>query len=347
MRFNFASLTLAFAAITSVFAEAITPSPISLAPREEEAVRNAIASLDHYTLYLKRDEMDPAELAKRENAIVTEVLTAVNNTQLAPGVLLYFIKDPTLSKIAINVIVYSIKNDLINFNTLLKALNDSGLAVDVIQSVISNCQFYREIYKLVLEELANLPSIIAGMLHLSSTKVSTAMAKREIMVPSAPVPIYTRDTQDLVTSLMESLKNSGLANQVVNALIVEDQFYTFGADLIQQLIQEDALDYKVLLQALLQSGLIESIFKEFLKIDTLKTIMVNALAAAFNKCQSTPNTSAVSTTSGTATPAITTGGATDPTPTPTTITTGGGSKPPTTTTLAGGAVVICNWVKKT
>ena len=58
------------------------------------------------------------------------------------------------------------------------------------------------------------------------------------MVESAPEPIYARDGQDVLTSLMESLKSSGLANQVVEALVIDDQFYKWGGDLIKELIDE-------------------------------------------------------------------------------------------------------------
>lgn len=321
-------------AFTSVFADVITePTTHEIQIRDIDAVKDVIASLEQYTYHLKRDEMTPEELEKRESEIVTKILELIKDTELSPGIIHFFITDPALRKVAIDTIVFAIKHDLINLKALLKALNDSGLAVDVIRSVISNCRFYQQIYKLVLQQLSNLPNLIGNLLRVPSTLVANALDKRDIMVEKTPVAIYTRDSQELLVSLMESLKNSGLANQVVNALIVDDEFYTFGADLIEELLNQDALDFQELLEAIMESGLIESIFKAFLNAETLKTVMVNALAAAFNDCASATTTTngGVTTTKGSTTatngPAVT-------------------SRSPTTTTLDGGEVVICSWVKK-
>ena len=128
---------------------------------------------------------------------------------------------------------------------------------------------------------------------------------REIMVESAPEPIYARDGQDVLTSLMESLKSSGLANQVVEALVIDDQFYKWGGDLIKELIDEKAITLGQLIDALADSGLIPSLFRAFLNFGTLKSVIVTALAAAFGKCQNaTPTSSLKTTPTGTATVSI-------------------------------------------
>ncbi|CAX42385.1 conserved hypothetical protein [Candida dubliniensis CD36] len=308
MKLDFATATLVLAAISSVAAAPAADAQVKvtqLTVRETNIVNSALANLQHYNA--KRDLMSQEEMTKRENQIVTDVLTAIKNTNLAPGILKYFISDPTLSKIAVDVIVGAIKNGYINLGTLLKSLNDSGLAVDVIKDLINDCQFYAYIYKAILDKLASLPNLIGNALGLNANTVSSKMAaaKREIMVESAPEPIYARDGQDVLTSLMESLKSSGLANQVVEALVVDDQFYTFGGDLIKELIDEKAITLGQLIDALADSGLIPSLFQAFLNFDTLKSVVVNALAAAFGKCQNaTPTSSLKTSPTGSATVSI-------------------------------------------
>ncbi|KAL6450317.1 LOW QUALITY PROTEIN: OPS4 Opaque-phase-specific protein OP4 [Candida maltosa Xu316] len=295
MKLNIATATLILASISSIAAAPASGTQTrvtELTVREVESINHALANLQHYNA--KRDLMTSDELLKRESQIVTDVLTAIKDTNLAPGIITYIINDPTLSGIATNVIVAAIKSGVINLDTLLKSLNDS--AVDVIQDLINDCAFYQEIYKLVLQQLANLPNLIGSILGLNANTVSAkvASAKRELMADPTPAPIYTRDTQDILTSLMESLKSSGLANQVVEALVVDDQFYTWGANLIEQLFDQKAITLGDVISALLDSGLIPSLIKAFLNIDTLKTVIVNALAAAFGNCATvTPTTTFV------------------------------------------------------
>lgn len=308
MKLDFATATLVLAAISSVAAAPAADAQVKvtqLTVRESNLVNSALANLQHYNA--KRDLMSQEEIIKRENQIVTDVLTAIKNTNLSPGIIKYLITDPTLSKISVDVIVGAIKNGTINLTTLLKSLNDSGLAVDLIKDLINDCAFYAYIYKAILDKLTSLPNLIGNALGLNANTVSSKMAsaKREIMVESAPEPIYARDGQDVLTSLMESLKSSGLANQVVEALVIDDQFYKWGGDLIKELIDEKAVTLGQLIDALADSGLIPSLFQAFLNFGTLKSVIVTALAAAFGKCQNaTPTSSLKTTPTGTATVSI-------------------------------------------
>ncbi|KAI3406681.2 hypothetical protein KGF56_000527 [Candida oxycetoniae] len=317
MKLNLATATLILAAVSHVAASpaaASLPGTTVLTQREINTANHAIASLNSFNK--KRSLMTNEEIAKRESQIVTDVLAAIKDTNLAPGIIKYFINDPTLTKIATDVIVTAIKSGWINLSTLLKSLNDSGLAVDVIQNLISDCAFYAEIFKLVAQQLANLPQLIANLLGLNSSEVSSAVAKSKrdalqdlVFARDEPVEtLYTRDGEAILTSLMESLKSSGLANQVVQALVTEDSFYSWGASLIESLFKNNAISLTELISALLESGLIPSLIENFLNFDTLKTVVVTALAAAFGNCKDTTVSSTFATTpTATATPTVTTG----------------------------------------
>lgn len=305
MKLTTTSAALILACICSIQA-APTNVGSELAVREVSIVQGAIDNMDDYVK--KRDLMSEAELMKRESQIVTDVLTAIKNTNLAPGILEYFISDPTFKPIVIDTIVWAIKNNVINLDTLLKSLNDSGLAVDVIQNLIEDCTFYEDIYKLALNYISDLAGKIAD---------SIGKKKREFtMVPvEKSTKLETRASEEeILTSLMESLKNSGLANQVVRQLIVDPDFYSFGSDLIEKLIDEDAISLGDLVDALLDSGLIPSLMKAFLNLGTFNTVITNALAAAFGKCDA----SSVTTLSASTTASITSESAL-PSPTSTAI----------------------------
>lgn len=279
-----------------------------LSRRQMSDITGAIALLDNY----KRDLSLPAtELAKRESQIVTDVLTAINSTGLAPLIVKYFVDDKQLTSIATTVIVNVLKAGLINIPALLKSLNDSGLAVLIIQDLINNCEFYAEIYKLVLQQIGNLGSLIEGLLsgkgsftkrEMDELVFAQANSRRAVAEMNANAAINSvsvtvkRDDNSLVTSLMESLKNSGLANSVVNTLVTDDNFYYWGADLISQIYKSGAISFSTLFNGILDSGLIGSIITNFLNIATLKTVIVNALAAAAGKCNALTLTTISATT---------------------------------------------------
>jgi hypothetical protein len=291
MKFSPVTFTLCLATIGVVSAApASVESESGLTKREVDVVNYAIANLDEYNA--KRDTYSVEELAKRESQIVTDVLTAINSTDLAPAIIKYFVDDPDLSQIAQKVIIDVIKSGVINLSTLLKSLNDSGLAVSVIQNLINDCAFYAEIYKLALNYISNLASEILLMFEKREyLEYDIQIIRRNDVVP------VTRDTTgDILTSLMESLKNSGLANSVVDALVVDDNFYSFGASLIQQLLEQNLIDFGSLISAIISSGLVPSLIENFLNIATFKTVIVNALAAAFGKCDGTTLTTVTPTT---------------------------------------------------
>lgn len=290
MKINAATATLLLAAVGSVTAAptSFDESSSGLSRRDVDVVNNAIANLDEFTR--KRLTFSEEELTKREVQIVTDVLTAIKNTQLAPGIILYFINDPVLGPIASNVIVGAVKSGIVSIATLLKSLNDSGLAVSVIKNLISNCQFYAQIYKIALKFISNLANQILGQQKRGYIEEDSVVYEPSL-VTRETVYLETRDSGAIITSLMESLKNSGLANQVVNALVTNDGFYTWGADLITKLINAKVITLGQLIDALIASNLVPSLIENFLNFDTFKTVIVNALAAAFGKCDGATLTS--------------------------------------------------------
>lgn len=305
MKLNVATATLLLAAVGQAAAEV---SPVaysttsSLSKRDAEHMEMTIARLTEFNM--KRSEMEYRELAARESQIVTDVLSAIKNTELAPKILAWLVKDPVLGPAASDLIVSLIKNKVINLEALLKALADSGLAVQVVKDLINDCTFYADIYKLVLNYISDLPNKILSLLSGGSSK------RDDLIVPKRQVEIETRDSSDdLVTLLMESLKDSGLATQVVRQLITDPGFLEWGAKLIEDLFLLNALTLGEVIDAVINSGLVPNLIEGLLSFDTIKSVIVNALAAALGKCNGTTLTllSATSTTTASPIPSGTTG----------------------------------------
>ncbi|CAK7904071.1 hypothetical protein CAAN3_07S01750 [[Candida] anglica] len=318
MKFTTTSAALALAIATSVAAAPATVET-GLSKREADQFNLIIADMDHLTA--KRDLMAQEDIAKREYAIVTQILQAISNSGLAPKIIDGLVSDPTLGPIVANAIVAILKSGLINLTTLLKALVDSGIINSVIQGLISDCNFYAEIYKIALSYIGDLAKLIGSKLGLSKRELlegSPTLSSEEFGLEKRATASASVSASDdgIVANLLDSLKKSGLATSVVKALITDKSFLTWGASLIQKIIQQKALTLTQLLDAIKGSGLVPSLFQQFFNFDTLKTVTVNALAAAFGQCDGASVTSSA-TVPGTVTPLPTSGGGNTAVPTTT------------------------------
>jgi len=295
-----AALILAFTASINA-APAVTPTTTTLSKRDAENIGKAIALLNDYNA--KRETSPSYQLDERDYPIVTTVLGYIKDTDLSSKILLYFVTNDYFAPIVKDTLIKLIKNGTINLTTLFTSLNNSGLAAQVIEDLINDCNFYGEIYKLA-------GSYISDLFDKIKDKISSIGSKREYLEERALTTasqIPDSDTDDSVlTELMESLKKSGLGTQVVSELIVNKDFLSFGAELIKGLIDQKAITLGELVDAIKDSGLVPSLFKQFFTLDTLKTVTVNALAAAFNKCGGTSATATVSSDSGSETSATVT-----------------------------------------
>lgn len=309
MKASTVTATLALALLTNVHAApANVVVETSLTKRDQDNVNDLIEMLNSYTV--KRSMItDPVELQAREYAIVTQILAAINSTNLAPKIILGLVDNENLQPYVTDAVIAVIKSGLISLDTLFTALNDSGLAVKVIQDLINDCEFYQDIFKLALTEISNLVSKIEDKLAGNSVSVKRWDEEETEWVPRTQ-GLKRYDADGVVNNLLESLANSGLASSVVKALITDPQFLEYGVELIKELYTQGLINFSGLLSAIIDSGLITSLFKEFFNLSTLKTVIFNALAAAFDNCggstiSGTPTGLTTQTTSTTSLPSFT------------------------------------------
>lgn len=283
MKVSSVSATLALALATSVHAApASVVTQTSLTKREQDQINELIQVLNSHSV--KRALVtDANELHAREYAIVTQILAAIDSTNLAPQIIQGLVDNENLQPYVTDAAIAIIKSGLISLDTLFTALNDSGLATKVISDLINDCTFYQDIYKLALTEISNLTEKIKE--KLAGDDVSVKREFEEMMMEERiPSPAKRYDADGVVNNLLESLANSGLASSVVRALIVDPQFLSYGASLLKELFDQDLINWSGLISAIKDSGLVTSLFKEFFNLSTLKTVIFNALAAAFDNC---------------------------------------------------------------
>lgn len=293
MKVQTVSATFALALISSVQAAPANfgPSETGLSKRQEDKLNELSASIQEFQV--KRSEIaDPVELQAREYALVTQILAAINQTGLAPKIIQGLIDNKNLQPIVTQAVIAIIRSGIISLNTLFTALNESGLAVRVIRDLLNDCTFYEDIFKLALQEISNLIDKIQDKLNGGDPNVKRFADDEEYALPPQvkrsdeehEMMMKRYEPDGIVNNLLESLANSGLASSVVRALLVDPQFLEYGVDLIKKLWDEDLIDITAIIKAIAQSGLVTSLFKEFFNLETLKTVIFNALAALFGQC---------------------------------------------------------------
>ncbi|PVH19434.1 hypothetical protein CXQ85_003280 [Candidozyma haemuli] len=329
MKVQSVSTTFALALLTSVQAAPAqfgpTTAETALSKRQEDQLKELTAAIDHFQV--KRAEIvDPVELQAREYALVTQILAAINSTNLAPKIIQGLVTNKLLQPLVTNAVIAIIRSGIISLDTLFQALDKSGLATRVVKDLLNDCTFYEDIFKLALKEISNLVDKIQDKLSGGSPDVKRFLEEDEYALPpqvkrsdeEIEELMKRYDEDGIVNNLLESLANSGLASSVVRVLLVDPQFLEYGVDLIKKLWDEDLIDLTAFIKAIANSGLVTSLFKEFFNLETLKTVIFNALAALFGTCDGStisgsPTGLTTQTTSTTSLPTFTATGTSVPT----------------------------------
>lgn len=293
MRF---SQTVACAIIAASVAVEAAPAPITdkqntnILSKRGELERALEQYLILHAMKSKRDLLN-TELSAREYAIVTDVLTAIKDTDLAPVVLKFFVRNATLSNIAIDGVVFVVKSGIISAKSLLSLLVQSGLITSVLNDVLGNCEVYASIISIgetLLKSLFTRKDLSEKRSALTHDQGLELLRRDGLMAPSdlGHDTLEARDLDDVVLNLLESLAASGLGSQVVETVLTDTQFLAFGAKLIQTLYADGLLKLDTLVSAVTESGLLPALLKELLNISTLETIAKTAISAATGKCSS-------------------------------------------------------------
>lgn len=294
----------------------------ALAKRQDlEGTLMQLKELDE--MRVKRSNMDE-QLTAREYEIVTKVLSAINDTDLAPTVLKFFVTQENLRQITINAIVWVLENSQINLTTLLKALVDSGLLSRVLTDVLSDCEVYVSVIGIATDVIRSLLGNLFGKREqlleggIMTHEETVELLKKDGLMKPSMLDMEKRDGIDvnnIVNNLLESLANSGLASSVVIAVLTDRAFIDFGADLIRAIIESDGetnLSIGELVSAITNSGLIPELLDLLLDSDTLSTIGRNVLKAVTGQCGEADTSARPTTTLA----AATTPAATEPASTP-------------------------------
>ena len=164
-----------------------------LSKRDDKSLTELAQYINNYKA--KREAIDE-ELMKRDYAIVTDVLTAINQTQLAPKVLDYFVSNPIFQTIIVQVFVAVMKSGVISLEAVLEALTRSNLAVNVINDLISDCSLYVQLFDAAKGVISNLADKVK---ELISDGVSSLIGRDE---EEDPLAAYVIDLERKLTWIL-------------------------------------------------------------------------------------------------------------------------------------------------
>lgn len=308
--------------VTILAASSVRAVPVEVESNGESqlATRDLIKSLERRNdeisqsldelaaLKEKRDSMS-SELSKREYELVTTLLSALNDTGLVPKVLSYVVHNPKLSSIAVDVLVQVIKLGSVELPTLFQALDKSNVIPNTIESLISDCQFYVDLFEVAKSLISDLVEKVEELIKkgissltegidsttsgsststqsaASSTSLSSSLLKRDDSNSDlTETDLTDRDLSDIIANILESLSNSGLLVSLIKTILTDSAYISFGADLIKDLIEQKAISLDQVIDALKSSNLVSDLLKQILTVDNFKTIATNAFAAFSGNC---------------------------------------------------------------
>lgn len=292
-------LTTTTIAAALAYASVVNSAPTAVESDNKNVVRGEndlmeiLNNLD--ALKTKREETVDT-LDKREYQIVTDVLRALDNTDLAPQIIEYLATSPNLQPIVINTIVTVLQSGLLDMTTLFQALDESGLVVTVIQDLISDCSLYESLFRTAA-------GIISDLVDKVQAKLSGNSKRGMIMDSMINRPVQGMnkrdiDFQNVVVNLLESLGNSGLASSVVKSIITDPDYIPFGIELVKTVLQNNALDVGELVDAVKNTDLASNLLKSILNANTFDTVVTNAFAAFAGDCSGGGSTGGGSSGSG-------------------------------------------------
>lgn len=347
MKLSNTALVAILAASTAVEAApaAIHNVPATMSTSvEQRSLEQALAELEQLSELKRRgtDEMGLVDIQAREYALITQILTAVKNSNLVPVVVKFFIDNPALRKIAIDAVVLIIKLGLISLKTLLQYLVQLGLLSRVLLDLLNDCHVYANVLLLVRDVLGNILNRLFKQTkrELYTQEEELAMYERDGLLKHYPTAeavsadAEKRDLHDIIINVLQSVANSGLGTSVVEAALTDPNLIDFGVQLIQALVQNNLINLGSIISAVAQLGLLQELIKDIVNIPTLKNIIANVLLVMEGKCGAsapkglapantanaapTPVNTAAATTPAANTPAVTSAAATAAAPATTT-----------------------------
>lgn len=321
---KFSQTAILAVGISAIAVEA-APAPVfetgtkSLISKRGELEKSLEQFMELRSIRAKRDEIS-TELSAREYAIVTDVLAAIKDTDIAPVVLKFFVKNATLSNIAIDGVVFVVKSGVLSAKSLLSLLVQSGLVTSVLNDILGDCAVYSSIITIGETLLKSLFKREAGaeITGNVSHDEGVEMLRRDGLISLTGLydmdveSLDARDIDGIVVNLLESLASSGLGTQVVEAVLTDAQFLSFGAKLIQTLYSDGLISLSSLVSAVTESGILPELLKEILNFGTLEKIAKTAISAATGKCASNSQPVPTKTIPGTSSTNIASGANTKP-----------------------------------
>ncbi|CAN3372503.1 hypothetical protein DIURU_004999 [Diutina rugosa] len=285
MKYSHSALAaLAVATQASAYVPVVDTDAHLVLKRETQDLHKDLAELE--SMRARRDVM-LADIQAREYQIVTDVLAAIKNTNLAPEIIHYFATSPTFAPITISAIVYLLKSGLINYKALLEALDQSHLVTKVVNDLISDCSLYVDLFNIAKGYINDLLPVVKEKIQEGISNLFVREQADELPLPSLEV----RDVSPIVVNLMDSLGQSGLATQVVRDILTDTSYYPFAVSLVSAVLAAGGINVDEIVSAVKESGFVSNLMDELLTVNTFKTVVTNAFAAFAGDCANAGNIS--------------------------------------------------------
>lgn len=259
----------------------VTATPIGLKREEFNVTRETIESfltaslLD--TLFhddatklddiVKRDVMEGDEtstLVQRSNLpFLDTILVFLKNSGLVNTIIELVLLNPELEKISAEATILLLKSGQVNLADVFIALNKSGLALQTIELALDDPQILPGLLRIGSELLKQ--NGIGILQKRSDALDDNVLDKRETEDAARDTTrSLTKRESQLLNDIFAALKDSGLAESVIQNLLTNPELAAPAAHFLSDILKSHAITLSELLTALKESNFALELLKQIL-----------------------------------------------------------------------------------
>lgn len=293
--FTFVTWCLSF--IVLVNSQLVNPALVDLDKELVERDGNSTDLLDGFDIPDFLSDIDFEKIAGWADSllkngggdIVESLLVGLKNTQLLPEAIVYIVTHNwTLNIIDESLPILIDLAGSVNTTTLFVALDRSGIVYSIIKGALSDEQFLPSVLEIVKKSLSGV-----DLSHLFDEAVDL-VTRDDIVEKYQPndnfALVQKRDNiEDLLTTILTEVSDSGLISSTVNTLVADPQFQDAAALLLQGAFENigsiiSDTDFSALapvISSLWKSGLLQDTIAKALSDGDLLDLVLKDIGALF------------------------------------------------------------------
>lgn len=203
-------------------------------------------------------------IATSDIPVLDSILSILNSSGLVNSIIDLVLLNPELLDMTIDTTIWIIRERLINLTDLFIAIQKSGLIIDILRLSLEDPDILPGLLRIGMELLRQSGINIFGKRDFEFEVESPSSFPEEISSSSAVVVELNKRESELLNSVFQSLRDSGLAVSVVQHILTTPELAGPNAHFLLEVLRSNSLPIGDLFQALKESNLIWNLLRDIL-----------------------------------------------------------------------------------